>query len=161
MDNPSHGPVGLIGKGAEVGVNPGDQVLGHELAVRATAGPAHSEHTAAASTATAGSVRATAGKGRVGAAGSAGTASHSPHSWAGHHAAANRAGFHYDNEGLGFARSDQVVHDQMGIAHLRPHPLVLTATVLDIEDRVAGGVLFVSRRRIDEDAAPAIVVSLA
>ncbi len=52
--------------------------------------------------------------------------------------AAHGAGFHDDDHGLGLARGNQVVEDQVGVAHFDPDPLILASAVLQIQHRVAG-----------------------
>ncbi len=59
-----------------------------------------------------------------------------------------------DEERFGFAVGDQVVHDQVGVSLVHPSGFVLTPAVLQIEHRVAGGlILVIARRGVDKCAA--------
>ena len=65
---------------------------------------------------------------------------------------------HHDDERPGFARGNQVVHDQVGLALIRPAGFVLSAAVLEIQHRIAGlRVVVVARRRVDETAPHGVV----
>ena len=68
--------------------------------------------------------------------------------------AADAAVFHHDDEGLGFALGDQVVHDQAGVALAAPAGFIFAPAVLQIEHRIAlARVLVVAGRRVNEDVA--------
>ena len=65
---------------------------------------------------------------------------------------------HHDDERDGLARRDEVVHDGCGMALLGPAVLVLTATVLQVQHRIAlGGILVIFGRGIDEDVTHRLV----
>jgi len=137
----------LIGKGAEVRIDVGDEVLGHDPPeargeVEAAA-PAHtSGPLACSSTARSASGRrcsARLGCRSASAPCAAGTA--------------DAAVLHHDDEGSGLALGDQVVHDQARPALAGPARLVLAAAVLEIQHGIAGGrILVIVRRCVDEDA---------
>ena len=66
---------------------------------------------------------------------------------------------HHDDEGLGFALGDQVVHDQAGVPLAAPAGFILAAAVLQIQHRIAlGRVLVIIRRRVNEAAENGIGV---
>ena len=61
---------------------------------------------------------------------------------------------HHDDEGLGLAFGDQVVHDQIGVALVAPGGFILAPAVLQVQHRIALGlVLVVVGRRVDKGAA--------
>jgi hypothetical protein len=125
----------FVGDRAEVGVDPGDQIVGHKLPISAaagtteskTAGPAGARSRALATTSASG-LRRTSASARPGgwrrtsasASASSGAATR----------AADVAGFHHCDEGLDFARRKQVIENKVGLAHFDPDPLVLAAAVL-------------------------------
>ena len=63
---------------------------------------------------------------------------------------------HDDDHGFGFAFGNQVVQDEVGAALGSPAPLVFTAAVQEVEHRIFGARLVVSRRGIDVHFTPAI-----
>ncbi len=128
--------MGLVGEGAIVSNDEGDQLLGHDLR---EGGEVEPPTTGAAPLGAAGGG---AGSGAGGAA--------SP-------AAAKdiaAAVIHHDDERSGLVRGNQVVHDQVRAPLATPPGLVLARAVLQVEDRITiAGVLVVLGRRVDEAAA--------
>ena len=61
---------------------------------------------------------------------------------------------HHDDEGLGFALGDQVVHDQARVALAAPAGFIFARAVLQVEHRIAlARILVVIGRRVDEAVA--------
>ena len=61
---------------------------------------------------------------------------------------------HHDEEGLRLAFGDQVVHDQIGVALVAPGGFILAPAVLQVQHRIALGlVLVVVGRRVDKGTA--------
>ncbi len=60
---------------------------------------------------------------------------------------------HHNDERLGFALGDQVVHDEAGVSLVAPAGFIFAAAVLQVEHGIAPGrILFIVRRRVDEAA---------
>ena len=119
-----HRAVVLVGQRAEVGVDPGDQIIDHELSVSAAPGTADTKPGSAAAAGACAGAPAPGAAGRCRAPGPP--------------AATHGAGFHDHDHGFDLARGKQVVEDHIGPAHLDPDPLVFAAAVLQIQHRVAG-----------------------
>ena len=136
-----HGAIRLIRQGAEVGINEGDQVVDQNPresaeVEHASAGTASARRSALVAPA-GGGICCAGGSRSATRAGSAGDVA------VGHH----------DDEGLGFALGDQVVHDQPGVALAAPAGFVLAAAVLQIQHRITlGRVLLIIRRGVNEAA---------
>ena len=130
-----HGPMGLIGEGAVVGINEGDQVIDED--------PLESVKLKLRAAAPAGAPPRPPGAPPVR------DRRHRP----------DVAVCHHDDEGPGFAIGNQVVHDQVGMALIAPAGLIFAHAMLQIQRRVAlGGVLIIIRGRINEAAGIGLAV---
>ena len=125
-----HGPMRLIGDSAEIGVDVGDQVVEEKVLEGAEVEAAAS--TGSAPTGAGGSRRSGLGSGRRRGWNRRRRSRTASAGCAGHIAIG-----HYDNERLGFAGGDQVVHDQTSEPLGAPAGFVFPAAVLQIQDRIS------------------------
>ena len=139
----SHSPMGLIGKGAEVGINKGNQVVDKN--------PCESAEVESASAGTSDASRQgpacnAARSRRAGLDGRSRSAT-------GAGSAGDIAIGHHDDEGPGFAGGNQVVHDQTGETLAAPAGFIFPAAVLQIQHRITlGQIFFIIRRGVNEAA---------
>src|ERR1035438_249940 len=126
--------MGLIGEGAVIGINEGDQVVDENALESAEVKPAST------------------GTGDAAKWGAVGRASRSRRAtWAG--TSGNIAIGHHDNEGLGFPVGDQVVHNQTSVTLAAPAGFIFPAAVLQVQHRITPGqILFIVRGRVNEAA---------
>jgi hypothetical protein len=67
---------------------------------------------------------------------------------------------HHDDRRDRFALGDEIVHDRVGHAGLRPAALVVVGAVQQVEDGIALAARAVVRRRVDDDAARGLVFGI-